>query len=206
VFTALERGRIFAGSDHGRPLLHFTVNGVPVGIGDEVSTSPEEDGRSFLGTVHVEEPTSPRRIEVFLAQDGSPAATRDTSAAAAVMAVATGCGSADPSTQPGEQSGWRPDWRAGIEIIKNGELLTVIEVERLVSRVQYVDRTPVSGASYRAEECFRKDRKTYINRYSDNPVDPQSLNTGGADFYLIRVVGRNGRSAYAGPIWVEVGL
>jgi len=26
---------------------------------------------------------------------------------------------------------------------------------------------------------------------------------GGADFYLVRVVGRNGRAAYAGPIWVE---
>jgi len=200
VFSALERGRIFACSDHGRPLLHFTINGVPVG------TPSDEDGGSLPGAVHVEEPTSPRRIAIFLAQDGSPAATRDTSAAASVIA---GSGSstwespAPKSSQPAG-SGWQPDWKADIEIIKNGELLTVIPVDRPVSRVRYVDRDPVTGAAYGPEECFRQDGQTYINRYSDNPVDPQSLNTGGADFYLIRVVGRNGRSAYAGPIWVEV--
>ena len=43
----------------------------------------------------------------------------------------------------------------------------------------------------------------YINVYSDNPIDPSILNTGGVDFYLVRVVGDNGRMAYAGPIWVE---
>jgi hypothetical protein len=63
----------------------------------------------------------------------------------------------------------------------------------------------VTGAAYSADECYHKDGKTYINRYSDNPVDSESLDTGGADFYLIRVVGANGRSAYAGPIWVTAG-
>ncbi len=43
----------------------------------------------------------------------------------------------------------------------------------------------------------------YINKYSDNPIDPNLLNTGGADFYIIRIVGDNGRYCSAGPIWVE---
>lgn len=56
----------------------------------------------------------------------------------------------------------------------------------------------------RVQNCVQIDGKYYINIYSDNPIDPSKLNTGGADFYLIRVVGANGRIAYAGPIWVEV--
>jgi hypothetical protein len=159
--------------------------------------------------VRVAGPTSPRRIEIFLAQDGSPAATRGTSAAAALMAATAGSGSqsspVQPGTQSGEQSGWKPDWHADIEIIKNGELLHTIPVNAPVSRAEFVDRAPVTGAAYGIEECFPKDGQSYINRFSDNPVDPATLNTGGADFYLVRVVGRNGRSAYAGPIWVEAG-
>jgi len=189
VFSALERGRIFAVSDHGRPLLDFTINGVRVGV--PAGTTEQQGGRDFAGAVQVAEPGSPRLIEVLLAQDGSPAAARNRSAAAAVMST------------PADY-GWQPDWNADIEIIKNGELLTTIPVDRPVSRVEYVDRSPVSGASYGLEECFRKEGRTYINSYSDNPVDPHMLNTGGVDFYLIRVVGRNGRSAYAGPIWVVV--
>lgn len=48
-----------------------------------------------------------------------------------------------------------------------------------------------------------KDGRYFVNEYSDNPVDPAALNTAGKDFYLIRVVGANGRHAYAGPIWVK---
>lgn len=191
VFSALERGHIFAGSDHGRPLLSFTVNGVPVGAAEA------EGGGDSSGNVSVADPSSPRVIRIFLAQEGAPAATRDTSAAAAVMSATV-----DSTSQ---SSGWKPDWKAKIEIIKNGELLAAIPVNAPVNRVEYVDRVPVSGATYGAQECFRQDGKTYINSFSDKPVDPQSLNTGGADYYLIRVVGANGRSAYAGPIWVEIG-
>ena len=190
VFSALAQGRLFACSDHGRPLLCFTINGVPVG------TDGQGNGADSAGLVRVARPSSPRLIRVFLAQDGSPAASRETSAAAAVISQ-----SASPAAP-----GWKPDWNANIEIIKNGELLTAIAVDRPVSRVEYVDQAPVTGAAYGPEECFQKEGRNYINRYSDNPVDPESLNTGGRDFYLIRVVGRNGRSAYAGPIWVEAGL
>jgi hypothetical protein len=175
VFSALEAGRVFASSDHGRPLLSFRLNGTPVGYAARVRLQATAEGRE----------TPPRRLEIVLAQDGAPAATRATAASAQV------------------HSGWRPDWAARIEIIKNGELLASIPVDRPVGRVEYLDATPVSGASYRRQECTVVDGRFYINRYSDNPVDPDDLNTGGADFYLVRVVGRNGRSAYAGPIWVE---
>ena len=50
---------------------------------------------------------------------------------------------------------------------------------------------------------MKRGNNYYINQYSDNPIDPSTLNTNGYDFYLIRVVGENGRMSYAGPIWVE---
>jgi hypothetical protein len=173
VFSALERGRVFASSDHGRPLLTFTVNGTATGYAAQVEVEASEEGV-----------IAPRRIEIFLAQDGSPAASRDTAAPAAVG------------------SGWQPDWRASIEVLKNGELLAAIAVDRPVSRVEYMDRSALSGASYGRESCVEEEGRFYVNSYSDHPVDPEELNTGGADFYLVRVVGRNGRTAYAGPIWV----
>ena len=148
VFTALEQGRVFACSDHGRPLLAFTVNGAPVGY----------DAR-----VTVPSPAASRRIEVFLAQDGSPAASRSSAASAQVG------------------SGWSPDWSARVEVLKNGELLAAIPVERPVTRLEYVDRAPVAGASYGREECVQDAGRFYVNRHSDNPVDPDTLNTDGAD-------------------------
>jgi hypothetical protein len=187
VFSALERGNLFACSDPGRPILSFTVNGIPVGEMEGGS------GGAQGNVVQIAEASSPRLIRVFLAQDGSPAARQGTSAAASVI-----------SASAPEGLGWYPDWRADIEIIKNGELLSSFRVDQPVNRIRYVDRAPVAGTVYGPEECFRQGGKTYINRYSDNPVNPESLNTGGADFYLIRVAGANGRSAYAGPVWVEV--
>jgi hypothetical protein len=196
IFSALQLGRIFACSDHGRPLLSFTINGVPVGSGAPNSSGEPESNEEPGRFVQVAEPTSPRLIEIFLAQDGSPAAARDTSAVAAVMSRASSSG----------EKYWNPDWKADIEIIKNGELLTTIPVDRPVSRIEYLDRAPVRGAAYGVQECFHQEGKITINRYSDNPVNPASLHTAGADFYLIRVVGANGRSAYAGPIWVKAGF
>jgi hypothetical protein len=53
------------------------------------------------------------------------------------------------------------------------------------------------------KSCQKRGNNYYINQYSENPIDPSTLNTNGYDFYLIRVVGDNGRLSYAGPIWVE---
>jgi hypothetical protein len=169
VFSALENQVIFANSDHGRPILDFTINGTAVGNGSTL----------YAGDVN-----AAREISVFLAQDPSPAGARST--AASVTA------------------GWTPDWSATIEIIKNGDLFMSIPVEDPVTRVTVLDTTPITGTSYGAESCVQMNGQYYINDYSDNPVNPDDLNTSGADFYIIRVVGSNGRFTYAGPIWVEV--
>ncbi len=170
IFSALENRQIYAVSDHGRPLLFFTINGIPVG-GDS--------------TIKVNSREAPREIRVIVAQDGAPAAATDHFAS----------GGAGP----------QPDWKAVIEIHKNGELLASIPVNKPFAAVSYMDTEPVAGAAYGPENCVFKDGAYYINHYSDNPVDPAALNTGGKDFYLVRVVGANGRHAYIGPLWVEAG-
>ncbi|MFX0207178.1 MAG: hypothetical protein ACFFDT_14405 [Candidatus Hodarchaeota archaeon] len=44
-----------------------------------------------------------------------------------------------------------------------------------------------------------------MNKFSDNPINnSDELNTGGVDFYLIRIVEENGGHSYIEPIWVEV--
>ncbi|MFW9913267.1 MAG: DUF3604 domain-containing protein [Candidatus Thorarchaeota archaeon] len=168
VFFGLDSQRIFANSDHGRPIIDFSINGTRVGDGSTLATASELDHRE---------------ITVFLAQDGAPAGTENTAA----------------SVTPN----WSPDWGATIEIIKNGEVLAQFPVTSPVVNVTYVDTTPITGASY-THSCIMRDGQYYINDYSENPIDPLELNTGGVDFYLIRVVADNGRLSYAGPIWVEV--
>jgi hypothetical protein len=169
IFSALERQVIFASSDHGRPLLNFTINGV--GVGDN-------------STVSVADASTVRELQIILAQDGAPAGSLHT--AASVTDI------------------WSPDWNAQIEIIKNGELLTSISVNQPLVNITYLDSEAVTGTSYGPESCVLVNGEYFINKYSDNPIDPNTLNTSGVDFYLIRVVGVNGRYAYIGPIWVEV--
>jgi hypothetical protein len=124
-----------------------------------------------------------REITIFLAQDGAPAGTEHTAASVA--------------------PNWSPDWGATIEIIKNGDILVQFPVTGPIINVTYVDNTPITGTSY-TDCCVLRNGQYYINNYSENPIDPLELNTGGADFYLIRVVANNGRVSYIGPIWVEV--
>ncbi len=168
IFSGLDSQYVFANSDHGRPLIDFSINGTRVGDGS---------------TLVVDDEFVSREITVFLAQDGAPAATKHTAA------------SVTPS--------WSPDWSATIEIIKNGEILTQIPINSPVINITYIDDTPITGTSYN-ERCVLRNGQYFINDYSDNPIDPLELTTAGADFYLIRIVGNNGRITYAGPIWVEV--
>ncbi|MFW9799308.1 MAG: DUF3604 domain-containing protein, partial [Candidatus Thorarchaeota archaeon] len=169
IFTGLEMGRIFSNSDHGRPILDFTINGTRVG-----DNSTLEVGSGLVA----------REIRVFLAQDGAPAGTKSTAASVT--------------------TGWSPDWTATVEIIKNGEILTRISVTEPVTSITYLDAVPITGTAYGEESCVEVNGQHFINDYSDNPVNPASLNTDGADFYIIRVVADNGRITYAGPIWVEL--
>lgn len=166
VFSGLQNQRIYASSDHGRPILLFDVNGVSVGNGS---------------TVTVETQTSTRTITIDLYQDGAPAALWSQSA------------SATPN--------WAPNWNARVEIIKNGALWHTVLVKEPVKKITVIDREPIVGTSY--EDYIQIGDEFFINSASDNPVDPTTLNTGGSDYYVVRVVGSNGRHSYAGPIWVE---
>ncbi len=167
VFSGLENQRIYANSDHGRPILTFQINGTHVG-----------DGSTFIASNSTEH----REINVFLVQDGAPVAQK--SKAASVT------------------SNWIPNWNADIEIIKNGKLWHTQEISSPIVNFTIIDSEPITGASYE-NSCIKRGNNYYINQYSDNPIDPSTLNTNGYDYYLIRVVGENGRISYAGPIWVE---
>ncbi len=167
VFSGLENQRIFANSDHGRPILSFNVNGTNVG-----------DGSTFTANSS----TNHREINIFLAQDGAPVALKSKAA----------------SVTPN----WIPNWSADIEIIKNGILWHSESISLPIINFTIIDTEPITGSSYE-KSCLKKGNNYYINQYSDNPINPSSLNTNGYDFYLIRIVGDNGRMSYAGPIWVE---
>ncbi len=170
IFSQLENRYIFANSDHGRPILNFTINDVGVG------------GNS---TLYVTNSLVPRIININLMQDGSPASDKLTAA----------------SVTPN----WIPDWNADIEILKNGELLHTFHTTSPISSFMFNDTSEITGARYGLESCSNRDGEYYLNDYSDNPIeDPNTLNTNGVDFYIIRVVGENHRHTYIGPIWVEV--
>lgn len=177
--------------------LNLTRESVFTGLENQCIYASSEYGRPFLqftvnGTLVGDGSTlvagsadAAREIKVLIAQDGAPAAGKRPKAA---------------SVTPD----WTPDWNATIEIIKNGDILAKIPINGPVANVTFIDTAPITGTSYGAANCILRDGKYYINEYSDNPIDPSTLNTGGADFYVVRLVGENGRMAYAGPIWVEV--
>ncbi|MFX0136682.1 MAG: DUF3604 domain-containing protein [Candidatus Hodarchaeota archaeon] len=167
VFSGLENQRIYANSDHGRPILIFKINGTDVG-----------EGSTFIASSQ----TGNREINVFIAQDGAPAARKSIAA------------SVTPS--------WVPNWNAFIEIFKNGKLWYTEKITSPIVNVSLIDNEPIIGASYE-NSCIKLGNNYYTNIYSDNPINPSDLNTGGYDYYLIRIVGENGRISYAGPIWVE---
>lgn len=167
VFDALYNTRVYANSDHGRPLLQFSVNEVTVGDG------------SF---VQVDSPNSPRTLKILVAQDGSPAGSLMTSATSLVS------------------QDWAPNWNAVIEILKNGELLHSKSIDTPIFEYTFIDNEPITGASY--DHCIERNGEYFITESSVNPVDPSTLNTDSDDFYIVRIVGQNGRHSYAGAIWV----
>ena len=166
VFNGLENQNIYANSDHGRPILTFSINGTTVG-----------NGSTFVAS----NSTDDREISVFIAQDGAPVARKSKSATV--------------------KKNWVPNWNANIEIIKNGVLWYTEAISSPIANFSIIDPEPITGTSYE-KSCISKGNNYYINKYSDNPINPSLLNTGGFDFYIIRVVGENGRMSYIGPIWV----
>ncbi len=170
IFSQLQNRFIYCNSDHGRPILNFTINGIGIG------------GNS---TITVANSTVVRDIQIFIAQDGSPASTLKTPASVS--------------------TNWIPNWAANVEILKNGELLTTIPINTPIARLNFTDNSLITGAIYGSQSCILRDGSYYLNAYSDNPIpNPANLSTYGADFYIIRIVGQNGRHTYIGPIWVEI--
>lgn len=125
-----------------------------------------------------------RNLSIEICLDGSPAATYKSSA-----------------LMPEDGN---PNWNADVEIIKNGNLLATIPISGPVADIKYIDNEPIKGADYGVQSCIEKNGEYYINEYSDKPIDPSTLNTNGADYYIVRIVCENGRHIYAGPIWVDV--
>ncbi len=99
---------------------------------------------------------------------------------------------------------FKNSWNGTIEIIKNGQILKSIPINNIISRVEIIDSETITGTEYGIKKCIRKDGKYYINEYSNNPINPDKLNTKGADYYIVRAVTEAGREAYIGPFWVSI--
>ncbi len=176
--TSLTRDSVFSGLENQR-IFASSDHGRPY-LSFSINGTEVGDG----STLQVSAEDAVREIVVTFAHDGSPPALLHTSA----------------SVTPD----WTPNWNANIEIIKNGELLVRIPINSPISTVSFQDSSTITGTVYGSSRCIERNGQFFVNEYSDNPIDPSTLNTGGVDYYLIRVVGVNGRIAYAGPIWVEV--
>ncbi|MBD3228908.1 MAG: DUF3604 domain-containing protein [Candidatus Lokiarchaeota archaeon] len=89
-----------------------------------------------------------------------------------------------------------------IEIFKNSELWMTEEVNDIIYHKTIEDNQTITGASY--DNCIQKDDGNwYIHERSVKPVDPTTLNTGGADYYYIRMTDSSHGLGWIGPIWVE---
>jgi hypothetical protein len=175
---------------------NLTRESVFSGLENQRIYASSDHGRPFLNftingtrvgdgsTLHVLNSNTHRKINILFAQDGAPAANKRPRAACVT-----------PS--------WLPNWDATVEIFKNGELFYSQMISSPLVNITIIDTELITGTSF-TENCIQKsDGNYYINKYSNNPIDPNLLNTNGADFYILRIVGDNGRYCYAGPIWVE---
>ena len=175
---------------------NLTRESVFTGLYQQRIYASSDHGRPFLSfningtlvgdnsTLLVANSTIHRELHILFAQDGAPAANVRPHAARVTP-------------------DWQPNWNARLEIFKNGILYDTKLINTPIANITLLDTEAITGTSF-TDHCIQKsDGKNYINTYSDNPIDPNLLNTGGADFYVLRIVGDNGRYCYAGPIWVE---
>jgi len=176
--TNLTRELVFSGLENQR-IYATSDHGRPF-LNFTINGTRVGDGSKL----QVSNPAIHRELNLLFAQDGAPAANKRPQAA-----------SATPN--------WLPNWNAKVEIFKNGELFYSQIINTPIANITILDTELITGTSFTANCMQKPDGKYYINEYSNNPIDPNLLNTGGADFYIIRIVGDNGRFCYAGPIWVE---
>jgi hypothetical protein len=90
-----------------------------------------------------------------------------------------------------------------ISIYKNSELWKRYEnVNSPIKRISLNDTTTITGTEY--TNCITKDDgNTYIHERSLKPVNPDTLNTNGQDYYYVRMTDSNGGAAWIGPIWIN---
>ncbi|MHA1280108.1 MAG: hypothetical protein ACTSQ8_23185 [Candidatus Helarchaeota archaeon] len=89
-----------------------------------------------------------------------------------------------------------------VEIFKNSELWRTEVVNDIIYHQTINDSAPITGTNY--THCIQKaDGKWYIHERSIKPVDPSTLNTGGADYYYIRMTESSGWVSWMGPIWIQ---
>ncbi|MHA2384495.1 MAG: DUF3604 domain-containing protein, partial [Candidatus Thorarchaeota archaeon] len=174
--TSLTRDGVFSGLENGR--VYATSDyGRPF-----IDFSINGIAVRYNSTVSVATPTTARNLTLFVAQDGAPAPGINQAATAGI--------------------GWTPNWGATIEIIKNGVIWQSIPLLTPTGIITISDTDAITGTSY--DESIEGDGGLYyINERSETSIDPSSLNTGGMDYYTIRIVGANGRTSYIGPIWVN---
>ncbi|MHA2295797.1 MAG: DUF3604 domain-containing protein [Candidatus Hodarchaeales archaeon] len=174
--TSLNRNDIFTGLENGRVYSNSDY-GRPI-----LDFSINNVSIGYNATVLLPTANATRELTVFLAQGGSPVAKKDQAASVS--------------------ENWMPSWNTTIEIIKNGVIWKKISVLTPISNITVFDNSTITGTSYN-ESIQKSDANFYINERSLNPIDPNMLNTGGMDYYAVRVIGSNGRTSYIGPIWVS---
>ncbi|GAB4325526.1 MAG: hypothetical protein Kow0069_31570 [Promethearchaeota archaeon] len=127
-------------------------------------------------TAFVDDASAPRFVELFVAADG--------------LAVGGNAGNGTAIRR--------------VKVFKNSEPWRAYQAPagQRVAWLSFSDASEVTGTSY--DHCVEgPDGRWYVHDASKKPVDPATLNTGGADYYYARVVDSDGGAAWVGPVWVS---
>jgi len=96
-----------------------------------------------------------------------------------------------------------------VEIWKNSELWRTQKINTPIADITVTDDSEITGTSYEDYYYNEADGKYYENERSLIGIDdPSGLNTGGEDYYFVRIYQGEGTKAdfygWVGPIWVGV--
>ncbi|MBS3794469.1 MAG: DUF3604 domain-containing protein [Candidatus Thorarchaeota archaeon] len=172
----LSRENIFSAL-YSRKTIACSDYGRPYVLFDINGVEPGESD----STVVLVNSSKERTISVFVANDGNPAAALETAAL--------------PRND-------EPVWTGEIQVFKNGMLWRNSSLSSKLSRFQWTDNQNLTGTSYTSAVSGPDGQ--YIHEYSKDSIDPDILNTNGADYYFIRILFDSGRTCAVGPIWVEL--
>jgi len=147
---------------------NLTRESVFSGLENQRIYATSDHGRPFLNftingtqvgdgsTLQVSNPAIHRKLNILFAQDGAPVANLRPQAA---------------SVTPN----WLPNWDAKVEIFKNGELFYSQIISSQIANITILDTELITGTSF-TDRCIQKsDGNYYINKYSNNPINPNLL-------------------------------